>query len=140
MTGDDLLGVWQMLSAGYEHAETGAPIPSHYGDNPTAFLHYTPGGRMIALIMAGDLPLLGPDHLTASLEDRAAVHSGTIAYAGRYRMDGDAVLHQVEAATIPDWIGTEQRRYVVIDGDHLTLRSAPQTSGRIITAHWRRLE
>lgn len=140
MISDDLIGVWQMLSAAYHHADTGAPIPSHHGVNPTAFLHYTAGGRMIALIMAGDLPLLGPDHLTASPEDRAAVHSGTVSYAGRYRIDGDAVVHHVEAATIPDWVGTEQRRYVTIDGDHLTLRSAPQTSGRIITAEWRRLE
>ena len=140
MTTETLIGVWQMLSASYEQAETGAPIPSHYGDSPTAFLHYTPGGRMIALIMAGGLPLLGPDHLTASQADRATAHSGTVSYAGAYRMDGDAVLHQVEAATIPDWVGTEQRRYVTIHGDRLTLRSAPQTSGRIITARWRRLE
>ena len=29
MTTETLIGVWQMLSASYEQAETGAPIPSH---------------------------------------------------------------------------------------------------------------
>ena len=140
LTLERLAGVWQLTMASYERAGTGEPVPSHYGDDPVGVLHYTPGGRMSALIMRTGLPLLGPDHLKADDGDKARAFSGVIAYAGRYVVEGDVVVHHVLAATIPDWVGTEQRRHVALDGDGMVLRSAPQTSGRVITARWRRIE
>jgi hypothetical protein len=42
-------------------------------------------------------------------------------YAGRWRLEGDTVLHDVRVSAHPHQVGTEQVRDVVLDGDLLTL-------------------
>ena len=44
-----------------------------------------------------------------------------MSYAGRYRLEGDEIIHIVEMALTPDVVGLEQRRTIQLDGDTLTL-------------------
>ena len=46
-----------------------------------------------------------------------------LAYCGRYRVDGDCVVHTVEMSMYPNWVGTEQRRAYRFDGDRIVLRT-----------------
>jgi hypothetical protein len=48
------------------------------------------------------------------------------AYSGRYRLINDSLVTKVDSAWHPAWIGTEQTRYITLDGHTLTLTSPPQ--------------
>jgi len=46
--------------------------------------------------------------------------------AGRWRFDGRTVIHTVEVATYPNWVGTEVVRLVEFAGDRVIYRTEPQ--------------
>jgi hypothetical protein len=48
--------------------------------------------------------------------------AGVVAYAGRYSLHGDRVVHHVELSLFPNWVGTDQMRSVEGTGD----RADPQ--------------
>jgi hypothetical protein len=55
------------------------------------------------------------------------------AYAGTYSIEGNKVIHHVLTAWVPTWIGTDQVRYFEINGNNLSIKTAPFTgpiSGR----------
>jgi hypothetical protein len=49
------------------------------------------------------------------------------AYAGRYRLDGADVIHDIEISLYPNWVGESQRRHAALSDDDrtLTLRTDP---------------
>jgi hypothetical protein len=56
------------------------------------------------------------------------MHKGIFgAYAGTYSVDGNKVTHHVVASWRPDWIGSDQVRYIEINGKNLTIKTAPVT-------------
>jgi hypothetical protein len=70
--------------------------------------------------------------------DRAELHKGIFgAYAGTYSVEGNKVTHHIVAAWRPDWIGGDQIRYAEINGDKLTIKTAPviftQTGKEIVS-------
>jgi hypothetical protein len=50
---------------------------------------------------------------------------GFVAYAGRSRLLGDRVIHDVELSLFPNWVGRDQERSVELAGDRLTLSAGP---------------
>jgi Lipocalin-like domain len=38
---------------------------------------------------------------------------------------GDRVVHHVELSLFPNWVGSDQQRWVGLAGDRLTLRASP---------------
>jgi hypothetical protein len=67
------------------------------------------------------------------------------AYAGRYTFTGQEVVHYVEAASMPNDVGTELKRLVKLDGDQLVLLVAkPYLRGGIMVRSqeliWRRVK
>jgi len=50
------------------------------------------------------------------------------AYTGRYEVSGAEVVHHVDTAWNPNWVGTEQQRTFELDGDTLILRTPPISS------------
>lgn len=103
-----IIGYWRLVEVrGFD--TDGRPVAEHrYGPEPTGILHIT-AGRMQAALGDG----------------RATLPPGTtrfwIAYAGPCRFDGQRFITQVEAASDPSWIGTEQPRAVRAEGDRLVL-------------------
>lgn len=52
------------------------------------------------------------------------------------------VIHHVKASLFPNWVGTDQERFVVWDGARLLLSTAPTVlGGQQLTAHlvWERV-
>ncbi len=41
-----------------------------------------------------------------------------VAYIGRYRVEGNQWVTSVQTAWAPEWVGTEQRRTIEINGDY----------------------
>ncbi|WP_243443932.1 lipocalin-like domain-containing protein [Asaia prunellae] len=50
-------------------------------------------------------------------EDRAALLQTLVSYIGRFRIEGNAWITQIETAWVPEWVGSEQKRFVSIIDD-----------------------
>ncbi|WP_242400894.1 lipocalin-like domain-containing protein [Acetobacter okinawensis] len=63
--------------------------------------------------------LEGSNRLAATTDtDRAQLMKTLVAYIGRYRVEGDQWITTVQTAWAPEWVGTEQRRTVTVDGQY----------------------
>jgi hypothetical protein len=58
-------------------------------------------------------------------EDRISLHRNMVSYSGRYTIDGEKVVHHVDVSWNESWTGTDQVRFVKLEGDKLTIRPAP---------------
>lgn len=131
-----LVGVWRIVSVWREELATGRRV-EQLGTAPLGLIIYTPSGHMSATLTSGERRSTDTD------AERAAVHRSMVAYAGRYDVEGDAVLHRVEASWQPATVGTTFVRHVSFDGDTMTLRSPPGPSAMdgvaaVINVVWRR--
>ena len=65
-----------------------------------------------------------------------------LAYSGKWSIDSQKFVTQVDIAADPGWVGTTQVRYYTFDGRTLSLRTAPlalpSLSGRkaVVYADW----
>jgi hypothetical protein len=48
-----------------------------------------------------------------------------MAYCGRHEVRGDQVVHHIEQSLFPNWLGTNQQRFIKLDGNRLTLTTDP---------------
>jgi hypothetical protein len=44
-----------------------------------------------------------------------------VAYSGRYTIEGDKVVHHVDISWNESWTGTDQVRFLNLEGDKLTV-------------------
>lgn len=116
VTRTDLLGLWRLISAHREYADTGE-THELLGPSPAGFLLLAPGGRMIALLT---------DTSRSGGDDAESLFRGLMGYSGRYSVEGDRFITDVDVAWHPDWLGTKQERFFSIEGDELHIRSAEQ--------------
>src|SRR5216683_6603580 len=99
-----LIGTWKLLSA-TETTAQGAINEKAFGPSPIGFLTYTTDGRVMAIITYGGRKALSiNDRVSAAVEERAEAFATMFAYAGRYTLSGDKVVHHVEAASVPNWV------------------------------------
>jgi hypothetical protein len=81
------------------------------------------------------------DPLGGSEPERAAAYATAFSYCGRYEVQDDHVVYEVELCSFPNWAGRQQVRLVELDGDELVLRTPPvETPIGVITRelHWAR--
>ncbi|HET6467787.1 MAG TPA: lipocalin-like domain-containing protein [Geminicoccaceae bacterium] len=114
-----LVGTWRLESFLLEDARTRERRPV-LGEHPEGYLVFTPEGRVISVITAEGRPVPKSD------ADRADAFRSMLAYAGRWRVDGDRFVAEVEVAWDETLVGTEQVRFFTIDGDRLSIETAPQ--------------
>jgi hypothetical protein len=123
-----LVGTWQLTSFSLivvDTNETSQP----YGDRPTGYIQYSPGGHMVMFLASGELK--PPASRSYTDAERADVHRGIVgAYAGTYKVDGNTVTYHVLTSWRPEWIGHDQVRYFETNGTELTIRTAPLTFSR----------
>lgn len=119
---ESLVGVWRLLS--YETERPDGAVVQPFGPRVTGMLIYTADGCMSGQVMKNDrAPLPAAYRKGGAAESIAAAFDGYIAYCGRWRYDVSRgeVIHIVEASLYPNWVGSEQRRGVLLEGDRLTL-------------------
>ena len=51
-----------------------------------------------------------------------------VAYAGKFTLDADKVVHHIDVSWNQAWTGTDQVRYYHLSGDSLTITTAPYRS------------
>jgi len=121
-----VVGAWKLVSYTREDPATGAStLP--WGEKAAGYLHLLPDGRMAVVITAqGRQPAVrGEDGF---IEKQAKLFQTVTAYAGTYSTRGNALTVRVEVAGLPEWVGTDQLREFRLDGDSLTIRTAPMQS------------
>lgn len=140
---DKLVGTWKLVSASSTDS-AGQQLEPPYGANPVGFLSYTEQGRVTALISySGRKPLSPGAKSTALLEEQAEAFKTFLAYGGRYRLNGDKVIHSIEISSIQNFVGRELVRSVKFQDDQIILVTPPtMVNGKMqtIALLWQRLE
>jgi Lipocalin-like domain len=142
MPKEQFLGVWKLVSCEYK-SKTGE-VTHPYGTNPVGRITYDAAGRMSALLMnpgrrviGGPTSRLSPGLL--SQEELREILTGFNAYCGTFDVNeaSHTVVHHVQAALIPAWVGLDQRRtYQFVNRDQLILNaSLDEVASRLV---WQR--
>jgi Lipocalin-like domain len=132
-----LVGVWRLVSFG-THSPNG-PTRYPFGADATGLLIYTASGQMAGQVMRqGRAAFSSPTITRGSDAELAEAATGYIAYAGTYSVDAAAgvVTHHVTMSLFPNLVGTEQRRAVRFDGEHLELIA--EEEHRVMILRWQR--
>jgi hypothetical protein len=97
-----------------------------YGEDATGYILYGADGYMAVSIMSADRqPFAGADILRRTTEEAAEATRTYLSYSGSYEILPDRVIHYVDISLFPNWSGTVQERFYVMEGDRLELSSAP---------------
>jgi hypothetical protein len=131
---DKLVGTWKLVSALLSTAG-GERNNAPFGPSPMGFLMYTREGRMSAMIgYSGRKALSVGDLSLAAVEEKAEAFSTFFAYAGRYTLTEDKVIHHVEISSIQNWVNSDLVRLIKFQGDRIILVTPPtSTNGKIQT-------
>jgi Lipocalin-like domain len=116
------LGTWMLRSYTREDLQTGAKTDL-FGPHPSGYLIYTPEGRMSALFVRDGRT--APSTMIPTEAERIDLYGGMIAYGGWYTIEGDIVRHHIDTSWNQIWSGTSNQRQFKIEGDVLTIRTAP---------------
>ena len=125
-----LLGTWKLKSYVREVAATGERY-NERGEHPDGYLSYAADGRMYAITTWDNRA--APGDVVPTTEERIRLLGTMISYAGTYTFDAEKVVHHVDISWNQNWTGTDQVRFYKLDGDTLTITSAPArnfTDGR----------
>lgn len=108
---EKIVGTWELVSYKVEDKDTGKLIEA-MGPTPRGRVIFTKDGWVA-------FNLEGSDRQPAKTEaERAELMKTLVAYIGRYRIEGDQWVTSVQTAWAPEWVGTEQRRTIKLDGDY----------------------
>lgn len=115
-----LAGTWRLLA--FQIILDGAPPTDWSGRHPKGRLILTREGQMAAV-------LTGEKRKAATNDaERAELFKSTLAYSGKYRIEGKDFITSVDVSWNEAWIGTEQRRHWRIENNKLYIESAPAPS------------
>lgn len=117
-----LLGTWKLKSFVREVAATGERY-NERGEHPNGYLGCAADGRMYAIITWDNRA--NPHDLVPTNEERIKLYGTMISYAGTYTMDAEKVIHYVDISWNQAWTGTDQVRFYKLEGNILTITSAP---------------
>ena len=119
-----LVGAWRLLS--WENRAPDGQLTYPMGTDALGYLLYTADGRFsVTISRRGRAGFAAGDLLSGTTEEQARAVEGFVAYAGRYSFHGDRVIHHVELSLFPNWVGTDQERWVELSEDRLTLSASP---------------
>jgi hypothetical protein len=140
------IGVWKLVSGEAKHEVSGA-VRYPWGEKPVGRLSYDEAGRVFAQLMnpgrrsvggvadRGAASAIG----AASAEEMREMLTGFNSYFGTFEVDAPAktVIHHLQSALIPSWVGTVQRRKYEFSGKNelIILNTASQEAYRLV---WQR--
>ena len=117
-----LIGTWRMVAWTRENVGTGE-ISDAMGPNPIGYIAYHLDGRMMALVLQRNRPPLAGASPTD--QEKIRLFDTMLAYSATYTLEGDKVVHHVDASWNPAWAGTDLIRPFTLDGDTLVISGAP---------------
>jgi Lipocalin-like domain len=120
-----LIGSWALLSIETEDMQTDKKN-NLLGAHPSGYLSYGPDCRMYAILVKESR--VSPASLVATDPESIELYRGLISYAGTYAIDGNSIVHHIEASWNQAWTGTTQVRQFNIDEKSLYIRTGPEKS------------
>ena len=125
-----LLGNWRLVS--YETRDAAGRTGRPYG-NAVGRISYDAQGNMAGQVMRPDRAHVESGEGNASRVREA--YLGYIAYFGTYDVapDGASVVHHVQGALNPAWVGGDQVRRLRFEGDRLLLSVDVHKDGALVT-------
>jgi hypothetical protein len=134
----EVVGTWKLVSA-TSVTSNGQRNEAPYGVGPTGFLTYFEDGRMTSIISYGGRK---PLRAIPRVEEQAEAFKTFLAYAGRFTLNEDKVIHHVEISSIQSYVGKDLVRSIRFEGDQIVLVTPPTlVNGSIqsIELIWQRL-
>lgn len=138
-----LVGTWRI--ADYLAERVDGHVVRPMGEGLQGYIMYAADGHVsVNLMKPGRSRFASNDLMLATEAERAAAAESYFAYAGTYQVDEAQkfVAHRVLYSLMPNWVDTEQRRLIFLDGDRLELRSpGPVTVAgepRVLRILWER--
>ena len=142
-----LIGTWRLISA--ESRSPDGEVTWPYGTEPLGYITYTAERRMAVVIMRGSPPRVETADIFAGAAEALSRGHTFIAYTGTVDLEdvrpvetaapvdataggpplSGTVVHHLDTCSYPNWIGTDQRRAFILDGDSLTLTTPPIARG-----------
>lgn len=137
----DVVGGWALAEWSIS---TNGRVSHPFGESPVGILAYTEDDCMSAQLMSGAaMTLDGAPMRGLSAELNQALIESFFAYAGRYRIEGNAIIHEVMVSLNPDFVGRDQIRYASLQGDTLVLTGNETDAAgreRVHKLVWKRME
>lgn len=104
-----LVGRWDIVSWEQLYDDGRRELPM--GDALEGFIRYLPDGDMICMICRTDRSSFQTGgQWNATDAEKARAYQTMLSYAGRFRVEGDVVVHSVEFSLFPNWKGGRQSR------------------------------
>ena len=111
-----------------------------YGTSPNGIAFFDAGGRYIITVMRSDRAKYASNALwQGTAEENKETADGTTTYFGTYSIsetDSSIAIH-IEGSSFPNWNGTDQKCFVTITEEHLTLTVRP-AGGDVVDVIWKR--
>lgn len=125
-----LVGSWRLVS--YETRDRSGRQGTPYAD-AVGRLSYDDRGNMAGQVMRPDRARVEVG--IGNAQTVRAAYIGYIAYFGSYEVaaDGTSVVHRVEGALNPEWVGGRQERKLRFDGERLVLSADVRKNGDVVT-------
>jgi hypothetical protein len=137
-TADDIarsvVGTWRLVKAQSKAAD--GTVVDIYGSPPLGRLIYDAAGHMSVHLLKSNLSKCGTlDRRKCPNPQAREAFDNYLGYWGRYTVvaNENALIHEIEGASVPDWIGTAQKRMVQISAKHLTITTPPQQVGGVLS-------
>ncbi|MGV2098879.1 MULTISPECIES: lipocalin-like domain-containing protein [unclassified Rhizobium] len=121
MDAQALIGTWKMISWTRRVVATGE-VSDAMGADPVGYIAYQPDGRMMAFVANRQRPAGRREGYSDA--DKATLFDTMLAYTATYTLEGDRVVHHVDAAWDPAW-QEDQIRPIRLEGDRLVIHNAP---------------
>jgi len=137
----DLIGVYAGRGQDYL-AKDGTVVKSQQPAGPDdARIAYTREGMVIVISTPAGRPNVdAKDPAHATVDEKARMADGVVAYAGRYEIKGDTVIHHIEVSFFPNLVGQSNVRKPTFQGRLLTLTTEPDEKGGVRRIYWERLD
>jgi hypothetical protein len=120
-----VLGTWRLQSYVREVLETGERY-NQFGNEPDGYIGYASDNRMYAIFTRGDR--ITPADVVPTEEEGVQLLGTMVAYAGTFTLEPGKVTHHIDISWNQAWTGTDQVRFYKLDGDTLTITTAPYKS------------
>lgn len=121
-TKEQIIGVWKLVS--FKEQQPDGTVVYPMGRDVIGYIAYDSSGHMSVQLMRPNLQKFASnDPLTATPEEKRAAFEGYLAYWGTYTVNEEesSVIHYLEGSLVPNWVGTDRKRFFEISGSQLTL-------------------
>ena len=115
-----LAGTWKLVSLSREFVPSGKPAPERLR---SGFLNFAPGNRVMTIVVPLDRK--APAEMFPTDQEMIHLFTGLVAYSGRYAVEGDKIVIDVDTSWNESWTGTRQARLYTLDGKRLMLKTEP---------------